>query len=85
MSESPFKINAGIPIWSLITGLVVIAVMWGTLSSQTNANAKSIIDLRDSQTDLTRTLTDLRISSSRQEASLGSLQTDVSFIKNKLR
>lgn len=85
MNNSPFKINTNIPIWSVIIGVIAMAVMWGTLSTQTNANTVAIKEIQDSQQNISSTLTDLRISQRGLEASVAGFGSNINFIKQKLQ
>lgn len=85
MSETPIKINTGVPLWTMISGGIIIAAMWGTLSAQTSSNTNAIKDMQKNNTDVVKTLTDLRITTGQLQASVGNMQTDVSFIKNRVK
>ncbi len=85
MTQSPFKINTTIPVWYIIVAIVGMAVMWGSLSSQTKTNTDTIKNIQDGQATISNTLTDLRVSQGRLEASVGNAASDLNFIKQRLK
>lgn len=87
MSDNTSKfINDGIKTYlPIVSGIIIIAAMWGTFSTKTTANSEKISSLEISQAKLVDTLTDLRVSTGQLQASVGNLQGDVSFIKSRVK
>lgn len=85
MTNSPFKLNTNIPLWSLITVLVGGIIAFTTISAQTATNSKNITDLQLSQIKISDTLTDLKVGQGQTQSAIAAQANDITFIKNRLK
>lgn len=65
--------------WPLLVALVAIAVAWGSNNTRATANEMRITNLEASQDKINETLTEVRVSQGRLEASVGNV---LNILKN---